>query len=99
MRLVLGQDGAQVRSPRTSTRSRSSRRRVPTSRSQIAFMRGAWTAVRRIRVPAGWKTASNEAVKFGPWSRMRNLMSSKRSPKLKARLRAAVPSTRPSGSR
>ena len=51
-------------------------------------MRGAWTAVRRIRVPAAWKTASNEAVKFDPWSRMRNLTSSKRSPKLKARLRA-----------
>jgi hypothetical protein len=29
-------------------------------------MRGAWTSVRRIVVPVAWKTASNEAVKFGP---------------------------------
>jgi hypothetical protein len=32
--------------------------------------------VRRILVPAAWKTASNEAVKFDPRSRIRNLMSS-----------------------
>ncbi len=48
VRLVLGQDGAQVRLTENSVRSRSSRRRVPTRRSQVAFMRGAWTAVRRI---------------------------------------------------
>ena len=54
-------------------RSRSSRRRVPTGRSQIAFIRGAWTAVRRILVPVAWKTASKEAVKFDPRSRIRNL--------------------------
>jgi hypothetical protein len=43
---------------------------VPTRRSQIAFIRGAWTAVRKILVPAAWKTASNEAVKFDPRSRI-----------------------------
>jgi hypothetical protein len=32
--------------------------------------------VRTILVPAAWKTASNEAVKFDPRSRIRNLMSS-----------------------
>ena len=69
-------------------RSRSSPRRVPARRSQIAFMRGAWTAVRKILVPAAWKTASNEAVKFDPRSRIRNLMSSNRSPRPRARLRA-----------
>jgi hypothetical protein len=41
---------------------------VLTSRSQIAFMRGAWTAVRKILVPAAWKTASKGAVKFDPRS-------------------------------
>ena len=51
--LVLGQDGVQMGLPRISTRSRVSRRRVPTRRSQIAFIRGAWTAVRTILVPAG----------------------------------------------
>ena len=37
---------------------------MPTRRSQIAFIRGAWTAVRRILAPVAWKTASNEMVKF-----------------------------------
>jgi len=55
------------------------------------FRRGAWTAVRRILVPATWKTASNEAVKFDPRSRIRNLTSANRSPKLKARLRELPP--------
>src|SRR5437899_11453251 len=55
-------------------RSRSSRRRVPIRRSQVAFIRGAWTALTRILVPAAWNTASNEAVKFEPWSRIRNLI-------------------------
>jgi hypothetical protein len=50
-------------------------------------MRGAWTtAVRRILVPVAWKTASKEAVKFGPRSRIRNLMSSNRSPGLRVRV-------------
>jgi len=40
-------------------------------RSQVAFMRGAWTALTRILVPAAWKMASNEEVKFGPRSRSR----------------------------
>ncbi len=39
-------------------------------------------------MPAAWKTASNEAVKFDPRSRIRNLTSSNRSPRLRARLRA-----------
>ena len=39
-------------------------------------------------MPAAWKTASKEAVKFDPRSRSRNLMSSNRSPRLIARLRA-----------
>jgi hypothetical protein len=33
--------------------------------------------------PAPWNTASNEAVKFDPRSRMRNLMSSNRSPRVR----------------
>jgi hypothetical protein len=38
----------------------------------------------------GWKTASNELVKFDPRSRITNLMSSNRSPRLRARLRALL---------
>jgi len=41
---------------------------VPISRLQIAFIRGARTAVRRIVVPVAWKTASKEAVKIPPRS-------------------------------
>src|ERR1700691_1390649 len=78
-------------------RSRSSRRRVPARRSQMAFMRGAWTAVRRIVMPADWKTASKDEVKFDPRSRTRNLMSSNRSPKLRARLRACCTVHSPAG--
>ncbi|MGO9219064.1 MAG: hypothetical protein ACLP5E_15080 [Streptosporangiaceae bacterium] len=37
---------------------------MPTGRSHVALIRGAWTAVGRILAPAAWKTASNEAVKF-----------------------------------
>jgi hypothetical protein len=44
--------------------------------------------VRRILASAAWKTASKERVKFDPRSRSRNLMSSNRSPRLVARLRA-----------
>jgi hypothetical protein len=41
-------------------------------RSQVAFMRGARTAVPRIVVPVASKTASKERVKFDPRSRIRN---------------------------
>ena len=76
------------RSPRISTRSRGSRRRVPSRRSQIVFMRGTRTALRRILAPVAWKTASNEAVKFDPRSRITDLMSSNRWSRVRARLRA-----------
>ncbi len=46
--------------------------------------------MRKILVPAAWKTASNEAVKFDPRSRIRNLMPSNRSPRVRARLRSLL---------
>jgi hypothetical protein len=51
VRLILHDDGAQVRLAEDYVRSGTSRRRVPTRRSQIAFIRGAWTALTRILVP------------------------------------------------
>jgi hypothetical protein len=42
---------------------------VAPSRSQVAFIRGAWAAVGKMVVPAAWKTASNEAVRLEPRSR------------------------------
>ena len=47
MRLVLGQDGAQVGARRGSARGRGALGAgYRPRRSQVAFMRGAWTAVR-----------------------------------------------------
>ena len=69
--LVFSQDGAQMAFPEDQHAVQDLTRRVPTRRSQIAFIRGAWTAVRKILVPAAWKTALNEAVKFDPRSRIR----------------------------
>src|ERR1017187_858369 len=95
--LVLLRTARRCAAPRISTRSRSSRRNVPTSRSQIAFIRGAWTAERAIVVPAAWNTASNEAVKFEPRSRIRNLKSSNRWPGFRARFRACCTVHSPAG--
>src|ERR1022692_4308689 len=75
MLLVPGQDGAQCAWFRMRVWSRSSRRRVPIRRSQIAFIRGACTAVRTMVVPAAWNTASKDAVKFEPRSRIRKRKS------------------------
>jgi hypothetical protein len=88
VRLVFGQDSAQMALPEDRHAVEELTAQVPTRRSQVAFIRGAWTAVRTILVPAAWKTASNEPVKFEPRSRIRSLMSSNRSPRLRARLRA-----------
>ena len=60
-------------------------------------MRGAWTAVRRILVSAAWKTALKDAVKFDRWSRIRNLTSSNRSLRPRARLRACCTVHSPEG--
>ena len=74
--------------------ARSTLAQGATRRSQIAFIRGTRTALRRIVVPVAWKTASNEEVKFEQRSRSRNLMSANRSPRLRTRLRPAARSTR-----
>ena len=49
---------------------------MPIRRSQVAFIRGAWTAVRKILALAARKTASKERVKSGPltWSFARFLV-------------------------
>jgi hypothetical protein len=41
---------------------------MPMRSSQVAFIRGACTAVRRIVAPAAWKTASKDPVKVDPRS-------------------------------
>ena len=55
MLLVVGQTARRQAWFRIRVRSRSSRRRVPIRRSQIAFIRGACTAVRTMVVPVAWK--------------------------------------------
>jgi hypothetical protein len=72
--LVLGQDGTEVGLAEDQHPVQELTGNVPTRRSQVAFIRGAWTAVRRMVVPAGWKMASNGAVKLEPWSRIRNVL-------------------------
>ena len=52
MLLILGQDPAQMPLAENQDPVRSSRRSVPMRRSQVAFIRGAWMAVRKIVVPA-----------------------------------------------
>ncbi len=64
--LVFGQYGGRWAWFRIRVRSRSSRRRVPVRRSQMAFIRGACTAVRTMMVPVAWKWASNDAAEFDP---------------------------------
>src|ERR1035441_10742850 len=49
---VLGQDLAQVALVEMSSRSKTSRRRVPIIGSQIAFALGACGGLRSIRIPA-----------------------------------------------
>jgi hypothetical protein len=90
VRLVFGQH-ADVARRGSACGPRARGAGCPTRRSQIVFMRGAGTALRRILVPVAWKTAPKERVKFDPRSRMRNLMSSNRSSRSRARLRACWP--------
>ena len=73
--LAFSQDGAQMAFPddQHPVQDLAAQRRVPTRRSQIAFIDGAWTAVRTIVVPVACKTAP-KAVKSDPRSRMRNLL-------------------------
>ena len=77
---------------------------VVRDRLAVAFTRRRgpvrdWTAERTTLASAAWKTASNEAVKFDPRSRIKDLMSSNRSPRVRARLRPAALSSRRWGAR
>ena len=56
-----------------STRSRTSRRRVPIILSQIAFALGASGGLARILMPSAAKTASKELVNWPARSLIRNL--------------------------
>src|SRR6516162_2627503 len=84
VRLVFGQDGVQV----LLAEDQHAVQKLAAQGADQAFAdrvhTRAWTAVRRILVPAAWNTASNEAVKFDPRSRIRNLMSPNPSPRVRA---------------
>ena len=88
--LVLGQGGAQMRRAGISMRSRSSRRRVPTRRSQVAFMRGALDGCAQDPGAGGLEYRVEGAGEVRSRSRMRNLMSSNRWSRARARLRLAA---------
>ncbi|MEU1630344.1 hypothetical protein ABZ746_34640 [Streptomyces sp. NPDC020096] len=59
----------------------ASRRHDPIQRSAIAFIRGTVGRVGTTRTSIAWKTASKVSVKYGPRSRMRNVIDSARSPR------------------
>jgi hypothetical protein len=56
---------ARRRSPRTKIRSSNSRRSVPMTRSQVAFIRGVFGKVGMIRSPSDLNTSANAVVKTG----------------------------------
>lgn len=88
MRLVLGQDGAQVLP--AEDQHAVQELAAQGAAQALADRVHPWRLDRCAQDPGagGLKKASNEAVKFDPRSRMGNLMSSDRSPRVKARLRA-----------
>jgi hypothetical protein len=80
-----------------STRSKSSRRRVPMILSQIAFARGACGGLARILMPSARNTASKELVNWPARSLIRNLTEVARWPRSIRKLRAACVVHEPSG--
>jgi hypothetical protein len=64
VRHIARKHDLQLSPPRISIRSSSSRRTVPTHRSENAFARGARSGVRRIRMPWEPKIASKVAASF-----------------------------------
>ena len=95
--LIFSQDGAQVPLAENQAAVEEFAARVPMRRSQIAFIRGACTAVHKTVALVAWKTASKERVKFDPRSRIRNRKSPNRSPTSRARLRACCTVQSPVG--
>jgi hypothetical protein len=71
-----------------SSRSKSSRRRVPFILSQIAFALGACGGLRRILMPSAVNTASKEPVNWPARSLIRNLTEATRCPRSIGTLRA-----------
>ena len=80
-----------------SSRSKSSRRRVPIIRSQIAFALGACGGLARILIPAAVNTASKELVNYPARSLIRNLTDSVSWPRAIRKLPAAWVVQAPSG--
>jgi hypothetical protein len=95
--LVFGQGCSQVRFAEDEAAVKEFAAQGADGRSQIAFIRCAWTAVRKIVVPVAWKAASKERVKFDPRSRIKNRKSLNRSPRFIARLRACCTVQSPVG--
>ena len=88
IRPVLGKHRLEVTAPKMITRSKHSRRMVPTKRSAMPFARGARTGVLTILTSSAAKTASKEAVNFMSRSRIRNLAAAAYSPSSIEMLRA-----------
>jgi hypothetical protein len=89
MRQVFGQHPAQLVLIDDQQPAESSRRRVPMTRSQIAFALGACGGLARILIPSAWNTASKAPVNWPARSLIRNLTEAARCPRSIRTLRAA----------
>ena len=88
---------ARWRSPRTKTRSSSSRRRVPMTRSQMAFILGVPGSVVMLLRPSPLNTSANAVVKVGSRSWDRNRSVTRRSSRSIVKLRACCTAHAPVG--
>jgi hypothetical protein len=80
-----------------SSRSRTSRRKVPIILSQMAFALGACGGLARILTPAAVNAASKDSVNWPARSLIRNLTDAVRWPRSIRKLRAACVVHAPSG--
>ena len=97
VRQVLGQHPAQVLLIDDQQPVEDFLRRVPMTRSQIAFARGACGGLATILVPSAVNTASKEPANWPARSLIRNLTAAARWPRSVRRLRAACVVHAPSG--
>ena len=94
---VLAEHQVQVALAEDQGPSSSSRRTVPMTRSQMAFIRGVLGRVVMIRSPSDLNTSPKAVVKSGSRSWIRNRSVPRRSPRSMARLRACCTTHAPAG--
>jgi hypothetical protein len=97
VRDVLDQDLLEMRRPEMRSRSRHSRRMVPTKRSANAFARGARGGVLMTRTPSVRKHLVEAGGQLRVSVQMRNVTACERSARTELRLRACWVTHAPTG--